>query len=217
MPFAEILKKTPGSRSTAILDAAAPTRRPKLDAYLELHIEQGPVLDEEGVPIGIVDHPRQALPLVHVRRARRAMPGPSPSSSAATLSSAWPISPSGRPGMSRRITTAAWSRSARPTSTRARSRSFPGGPTFPSNSAAADAATLAALERSCSTWPRTSLRRAGLIFRSRIVDATPPVTVPARLAGDAAEECDKLGYSHMTFPSGAGHDAQILAAKAPRR
>ncbi len=52
VPFAEVLKRT-GFTAEGILSAHKD--RPDLDAYLELHIEQGPVLEEEGVPIGIVE------------------------------------------------------------------------------------------------------------------------------------------------------------------
>ena len=37
-------------------------------------------------------------------------------------------------------------------------------------------------------------------------------TLPPKLAVDGLSE--KLGYTYMTLPSGAGHDAQIIAAVA---
>ena len=52
MPFADVLEKA-GFTADGIL--AAHKDRPALEAYLELHIEQGPVLEEEGLPIGIVE------------------------------------------------------------------------------------------------------------------------------------------------------------------
>jgi allantoate deiminase len=36
-------------------DAATSAGRPDLVGYLELHIEQGPVLEDEGIPVGVVD------------------------------------------------------------------------------------------------------------------------------------------------------------------
>ena len=36
-------------------DGAASAERPDLAGYLELHIEQGPVLEDEGIPVGVVE------------------------------------------------------------------------------------------------------------------------------------------------------------------
>ena len=43
----------------------APVGQRAFDAYLELHIEQAPVLDREGCDIGIVGDWHQAVPLLH--------------------------------------------------------------------------------------------------------------------------------------------------------
>jgi acetylornithine deacetylase/succinyl-diaminopimelate desuccinylase-like protein len=53
-----------------------------------------------------------------------------------------------------------------------------------------------------------------LTFVSKIIDKTEPVSVPPRLADLLKVESKKLGYPYMLLPSGAGHDAQILADKA---
>lgn len=45
--------KAQGLDPMAALDAAWP--KEKMKAYLELHIEQGPVLDTEGIPLGVVE------------------------------------------------------------------------------------------------------------------------------------------------------------------
>ena len=52
LPFTDVLKKTPFTAEGIL---SAHRSRPELAAYLELHIEQGPVLEEEGFPIGIVE------------------------------------------------------------------------------------------------------------------------------------------------------------------
>ena len=51
-PFRDVLTRT---EFTADGILAAHKDRPALEAYLELHIEQGPVLEEEGIPIGVVE------------------------------------------------------------------------------------------------------------------------------------------------------------------
>jgi len=43
------------------------------------------------------------------------------------------------------------------------------------------------------------------------MDKTEPVSTSPQMAEIMKEECQRLGYSSMTLPSGAGHDAQILS------
>ena len=52
----------------------------------------------------------------------------------------------------------------------------------------------------------------GLDFHSQIMNKTDPVAVPLRLQDMLKDICEKSGYTYMTMPSGAGHDAQILSA-----
>ncbi|MFQ5722295.1 MAG: Zn-dependent hydrolase, partial [Candidatus Aminicenantales bacterium] len=51
----------------------------------------------------------------------------------------------------------------------------------------------------------------GLKFNSLLQDKTEPVTTSKQLTSIISEECQKLGYSFLRLSSGAGHDAQILA------
>ena len=51
----------------------------------------------------------------------------------------------------------------------------------------------------------------GLEFKSKIVDQSKPVQIPAWLMDSIKKSSEKLGYPHMILPSGAGHDAQVLA------
>jgi len=210
IPFAEILKKTPFTVDT-ILDARR--QAPELDAYLELHIEQGTTLDDEGVPIGIVDtirgkHYRWCSFVgasghsgtVPLELRRDAFLGLADFALRATRHVAvhhyGSLVTIGRaivhPGAFSVV---------------------PGRADFSFEFRSGDAATLAALEQELFALAEDVASARGLVFRSRVVDATQPVTVPARLAGILTGECDKLGYGHMALPSGAGHDAQILAAK----
>jgi N-carbamoyl-L-amino-acid hydrolase len=53
-----------------------------------------------------------------------------------------------------------------------------------------------------------------LEFQSKIVDKTDPVEIHDRILNIMKEECRALDYSSMVLPSGAGHDAQILASIA---
>lgn len=48
-------------------------------------------------------------------------------------------------------------------------------------------------------------------MRSRV----PGVPTDAALAGCVAAAADRLGLSRLALPSGAGHDAQVVAALGP--
>ena len=52
----------------------------------------------------------------------------------------------------------------------------------------------------------------GLDFKFKAVDQTAPVKIPPKIISIMKEECANLDYPHMELPSGAGHDAQILAS-----
>ena len=211
VPFADILKNTPFTVESIL---GAHRDAPELDAYLELHIEQGPVLDDEGVPIGIVDtisgkHYRWCsfvgesghagtVPL-ELRRdaflgladfALRATRHVAVNHYGSFVTIGTRPGPSGllfdRPGAGRFFVRV-------PEQVRG-------------NAGRAGAGALPS-RRGRRRDPRPRLPVAG---RGQ---ATTPVVIPPRLTGILAEECDKLGYGRMFLPSGAGHDAQILAAK----
>ena len=110
--------------------------------------------------------------------ARPAMRGPSRSNCARTRFSGWPISPSRRPGTSRRTTTAAWSRSARSTFMPGAFSIVPGRADFSFEFRSTSRETLKRSRRSCSPWPRTSPRRAA--WRSSRRSWTRPTPVASR-------------------------------------
>jgi len=53
----------------------------------------------------------------------------------------------------------------------------------------------------------------GLRFTMSPVDRTEPVVIPSRITDLLEEECGALGYACMRMPSGAGHDAQLLTER----
>jgi len=55
----------------------------------------------------------------------------------------------------------------------------------------------------------------GLVFYRKLVDRTEPVIIKAEMLDLLKGLCQKLGYEYRLLPSGAGHDAQILAAICP--
>jgi len=71
--------------------------------------------------------------------------------------------------------------------------------------------TLKTLEKVLIALAEDIAATRGLTFSSKIMDETRPVAISPRLTGLLASECGKLGYPYLEMPSGAGHDAQILA------
>ncbi len=210
VPLAEVLKNTPFTVES-ILGAQA--EAPDVEAYVELHIEQGSVLDEEGVSIGIVEaingkHYRWCsfsgetghAGTVPLELRRDAFLGLADFALRSTQHVAMRYYGSfvtiGKvhimPGVFSVIPSQA------DFSFEFRSRS---------------AESMAAMERELFSLAGDVAATRGLTFRSRLVDKADPVEIPHRLTEMIKEECDKLGYSSMPITSGAGHDAQILAAK----
>lgn len=208
MPFAEVLKKT-GFTAEGILGAHK--ERPDLEAYLELHIEQGPVLEDEGVPIGIVEriagkHYRQCA---YVGESGHAGTTPLELRHDAFL---------GLADFALRATQLVATKYYGSVLTVGRAALhpglfsvIPGRADFTLEFRSASPESLAAIEKDVFALAEDIAATRGLTFVSRIVDKTAPVIVAPRLTAVIAEECRSLGYPLMMVTSGAGHDAQILA------
>jgi N-carbamoyl-L-amino-acid hydrolase len=208
LPFADVLKKTPFTAESIL---AAYEARPELDAYLELHIEQGPVLEEEGVPIGIVEritgkHYRQCAFIGESGHAgttplelrRDAFLGLADFALKATQ-----LVATKHYGSMLTVGKAA----LHPGSFSV----IPGRADFTLEFRSGAAESLVAIEQEVFGLAEDVASTRGLTFISRIVDKTTPVAVAPRLLGLLEEQCRTLGYPSMRITSGAGHDAQILA------
>jgi N-carbamoyl-L-amino-acid hydrolase len=208
MPFRDVLKRT---EFTAEGILAAHKQRPELEAYLELHIEQGPVLEDEGVPIGIVEriagkHYRQCAFIGESGHAgttplelrRDAFLGLADFALKATQYVAVK-----QYGSMLTIGKAA----LHPGSFSV----IPGRADFTLEFRSASPEALAAIEKDVFALAEDIASTRGLTFVSRLVDKTAPVTIAPRMVSLMEEECRALGYPSMRLASGAGHDAQILA------
>jgi N-carbamoyl-L-amino-acid hydrolase len=208
LPFQDVLKKT-GFTAEGIL--AAHKDRPDLEAYLELHIEQGPVLEDEAVPIGIVErisgkHYRQCA---FIGESGHAGTTPLELRHDAFL---------GLADLALRATQLVATKHYGSVLTIGKAvlhpGSFsviPGRADFTLEFRSVSAESMAAIEREVFALAEDIAATRGLSFISRIVDKTTPVTVDPRLTGLIEDECRALGYPSMKITSGAGHDAQILA------
>jgi len=185
---------------------------PALEAYLELHIEQGETLETEEVPIGVVEviagkHYRWCsfsgktghAGTVPLELRRDAFLGLADFALRATRLVATEYYGSmitiGRVG----VLPGTFS-------------NIPGRADFSLEFRSADKNGLRDLEKVLFPLAEEVAATRGLTFSSKIVDQTEPVVIPARISGTIKTECEKLGYPHISLPSGPGHDAQILAS-----
>lgn len=209
VPFRDVMKRA-GFTAGGIIGASKD--RPELEAYVELHIEQGPVLEDEGIPIGIVEriagkHYRQCA---YVGESGHAGTTPLELRHDAFL---------GLADLALRATQLVATRYYGSVLTVGRAALHPGSfsviPgrtdfTLEFRSSSPDA--MATIEKDVFELAEDIAATRGLTFISKIVDRTAPVTVAPRLVSLIEEECRSLGYPSMRMTSGAGHDAQIIAA-----
>lgn len=207
-PFAEVLARTPYTADSIL---AAHATRPELDAYLELHIEQGPVLEDEGVSLGIVEriagkHYRQCA---FIGESGHAGTTPLELRRDAFL---------GLADFALRATQLVATKHYGSMITVGKALLHPGSfsvipgrADFTLEFRSASAESLAAIEKDVFALAEDIASTRGLTFISKVVDKTTPVAVAPRLLAILEEECRALGYGSMRLTSGAGHDAQILA------
>jgi N-carbamoyl-L-amino-acid hydrolase len=195
-------------------EAAAPPGA--VHAYVELHIEQGPRLDEAGVPIAAVDS------IVGVRRTRLIFTGQADHA--------------GTTPMERRrdafLAAADYALQAREhvvASGGGRSVTnigvvyvhpgvsnivniVPGRAELVHEMRSPDAATLERLAKACEALAQAIGQRRGIGVEIRRTSATTPVACSPRVQAAVAASAKALGLACTTLYSAAGHDAQNLAS-----
>ena len=208
LPFREVLKRT---EFTADGILAAHKARPELEAYLELHIEQGPILEDEGLAVGIVEriagkHYRQCA---FIGQSGHAGTTPLELRRDAFLGLAdFALKATQHVAVKHYGSMLTVGRAAlHPGSFSV----IPGRADFSLDIRSASAGDLAAIENEVFALAEDVASTRGLAFVSRVVDKTSPVVIAPRILELMDEECRALGYPAMRLTSGAGHDAQILA------
>jgi len=186
--------------------------RPKVEAYLELHIEQGPVLETEGLSIGLVDRiaGKQHRLCSFVGTASHAGATPLELRQDAFLGLAEFAVKS-----TQLVATHHYGSVVTIGKVGVIPGSFsivPGRADFSLDFRSTSAETLQAMEKELLGLAEDVAATRGLSFGSKLIDATEPVIIPERLMRILKEECRGLAYPSFVLPSGAGHDAQILAA-----
>ncbi|HEX9968257.1 MAG TPA: Zn-dependent hydrolase [Solirubrobacterales bacterium] len=199
-----------GLEPTRIGEARAIDR---VGAYLELHIEQGPVLDRAGEELGVVTG------IVGMVQAQVRIRGEA--NHAGTT-----------PMEGRRDALVGMARAALALREEAVAR----GGTVTVGTVAVEPGAFTVIPASCEfsvdfrigsrdefdglpELIETTVRRAcepdGLEWEVELTDADPPVEMDAAIAAELERAAGDEGAAHRQMPSGAGHDAMLIAPHVP--
>jgi N-carbamoyl-L-amino-acid hydrolase len=184
-----------------------------VNAYVELHIEQGPRLEEAGVPIGVVEA------IVGVRRARVVFTGqadhagttPMPRRRDAFLGAA-EYALKARDLVLRRGSPHSVTNVGVVHVHPGVSNIVPARATIVHEMREPNAAILAALGRDCDALAQRVGRRRSLGVEVHTLSATTPALCAPRVQAAVEAACATFSLGWQRLYSAAGHDAQNLAA-----
>lgn len=200
----------PGRVAEAQVDAS------RLAGYLELHIEQGAVLADAGMPIGVVTAIAGVLRVAVTFSGRADHAGTTPmymrQDAARGLGHL----------LARVHTLPAAVGAPDAVITCGRMTIEPGADNIVPARAVAyfdvrdrDADAIAAIEAQLQQWAEAAAAEHGLRCACSREKYTAPVPLDDSMQAAVAAAADGLGLEHRAMPSGAGHDAQIVATKVP--
>jgi N-carbamoyl-L-amino-acid hydrolase len=210
-PLADILADT-GITAESILGAHE--ERPDVAAYLELHIEQGSALETEGASLGIVERiaGKRYRWCSYLGKADHGGTTPLDRRRDAFLATA---------DFALRATRIVATHHAGGLMTvgkvAVQPGSFsvvPGRVDFSLDLRSDSPKSLQHMDEEILAFAGEVAATRGLAFRSRLVDATEPVSLSGRVIAVLKEEAAGLGYAPLMLTSGAGHDAQIVSSIA---
>ena len=208
-PLTEILK---GTEFTIESILEAHKQRPEIEAFLELHIEQGEVLETEGKSIGIVDciAGKQYRWCSFLGEASHAGTTPFELRHDAFLGLADFALKS-----TRYVATQHYGSHLTIGKVAVSPGTFtviPARADFSLDFRSTSTETLEEIKKYVLKLGEDIASTRGLGFSSLIMDKTEPVVSSSKIMEVMKEEANKLEYPFMSLPSGAGHDAQILAS-----
>lgn len=195
-------------------DAVTLTRAPR--AFLEAHVEQGPVLEAEGVSVGIVPS-ITGVSVSHARLQGQAdHSGTTPMTGRRDALAAAAQAISSIPN----ILTAVHSADARATVGKLSIKpntphTIPGLAEFTAVLRDPNAAVIAALEQEFSAAVSNAAQQHSVHATIDRLSILNPVHLDANLFALAAEAADAECLGYRTVPSGAGHDAQSMQTICP--
>jgi N-carbamoyl-L-amino-acid hydrolase len=209
VPFSEILAHTDFTVDSIM---EAHKDRPEIEAFLELHIEQGSVLETEEKAIGIVDSiaGKNYRVCYFLGRANHAGTTPIELRQDAFL---------GLADFALKATHYVATNHYGSMVTIGKAHLHPGSfsvvparADFTLDTRSTSKETLEEMEKKFTEIAEDISSTRGLEFGSRVMDKTDPAHIPSRITKILEEESEKLGYPSMGLPSGAGHDTQILSS-----
>lgn len=201
-----------GGDPSGIAGAAWPAE--SLAGFLELHVEQGPVLDAAGLPIGVVSDiaGRATVDLVVSGEANHA--GTTPMESrhdAAQAAALLVLAVRGLTGASGvRVATTGVLRLEPGVRNVVAGRAVVGVDLRDTD----DRRVGAAIERLRAEAGRIGAQ-TGTVVDVFPRSAVPAVPADSRLVGCVRDAAAELGLARLDLPSGAGHDAQVMARLGP--
>jgi len=186
-----------------------------LGGYLELHVEQGRRLMEEGVSIGVVTS------IVGIRSFKIRFQGRADHAGTTAMGSRLDAS-QGASAFALGVRELVMERFPGSVATVGNMIFEPGAFNVVPQSVTVflefrvdDDVTLNAMEEVLLERASAEANRLGLRMDAEPVERSTPVRMDADVRASIAEACDRRGLSHADLPSGAGHDAQVLASVCP--
>lgn len=184
-------------------------------AYLELHIEQGPWLERERVPIGVVEGivGRTIIDIDVAGEAQHAGTTPMPDRRDALVAAAEIILAVRRVAAEQAVCATATTGylQAHPNVT----NTIPGNVRLTAEVRDTDPGRLARGEAVLREECARVSAACGCPVDVRVAMRSRPVSTAPPLRDVIRQAAETLGLAHLTMPSGAGHDAQIVAQLAP--
>ena len=185
-------------------------------AFFECHIEQGPILDSEGIAVGVVNAAQGfrwydialegmashtgSTPMVGRRNALLGMA----KVVQAVDEIAHAHAPLARGTVGGQVAVAPGSRNI-----------IPGNVNFTVDMRHPAAETLAAMDQALHAVCAEVAAEIGLELSLEQISYTTPVAFDAGCVAAVKNACERLGVSHQYITSGAGHDACYVANRAP--
>ncbi len=185
----------------------------ELSAYLELHIEQGPHLEAARIPIGVVEG------IVGIRRNRLTFVGEPDHAGTTPMArrkdaflGAAEYALKAREHIVKKGSGRSVTNFGRVELAPGVSNIVPARAALLQEMRELDPKILARLDRECLALARAVARRRGLRVEVEAQSRTEPARCAPRVMGAVEAACRDLGLRFKRMPSGAGHDAQNLAA-----
>ena len=190
--------------------------RDDLAAFLEVHIEQGRILESESRPIGLVDVVSGSTRLRMTVAGRAGHTGGTPMqhradalAAAAEITLAVEALANGPTYRGTRATVGVLDVSPN------RITTIPGRVDMRLDVCDFDSDRLRRAAREIADRARIIADRRGVSIDAEVIADTSPVVLSMWLRQALSQVCGELGIDWRFMPSGAGHDAQIMASIAP--